>query len=207
MKKTTLIFLSAILLTGTFVACKKGDNDPFLSLRSRKDRLSGLWTVKEETVNEVITIPGSTTTNNVVYDGEMAISSSVTVASGVSTTTIDTSKYSVSLDIKKTGNYEKKIVNVNLLDIEVYSGTWMFLGKSKIDKLKKKEAILITTSKAVISDGAVSNSYVYADLNGKTIVIDQLKNKEMITIIVEDQANETGLSSSTKTTKTTYTQK
>ena len=207
MKKTTLIFLSAILLTGTFVACKKGDNDPFLSLRSRKDRLSGLWTVKEETVNEVITIPGSTTTNNVVYDGQMAISSSVTVASGVSTTTIDTSKYSVSLEIKKTGNYEKKIVNVNLLDIEVYSGTWMFLGKSKIDKLKKKEAILITTSKAVISDGAVSNSYVYADLNGKTIVIDQLKNKEMITIIVEDQANETGLSSSTKTTKTTYTQK
>ena len=207
MKKTTLIFLSAILLTGTFVACKKGDNDPFLSLRSRKDRLSGLWTVKEETVNEVITIPGSTTTNNVVYDGQMAISSSVTVASGVSTTTIDTSKYSVSLEIKKTGNYEKKIVNANLLDIEVYSGTWMFLGKSKIDKLKKKEAILITTSKAVISDGAVSNSYVYADLNGKTIVIDQLKNKEMITIIVEDQANETGLSSSTKTTKTTYTQK
>ena len=207
MKKTTLIFLSAILLTGTFVACKKGDNDPFLSLRSRKDRLSGLWTVKEETVNEVITIPGSTTTNNVVYDGQMAISSSVTVASGVSTTTIDTSKYSVSLDIKKTGNYEKKKVNANLLDIEVYSGTWMFLGKSKIDKLKKKEAILITTSKAVISDGAVSNSYVYADLNGKTIVIDQLKNKEMITIIVEDQANETGLSSSTKTTKTTYTQK
>ena len=111
MKKTTLIFLSAILLTGTFVACKKGDNDPFLSLRSRKDRLSGLWTVKEETVNEVITIPGSTTTNNVVYDGQMAISSSVTVASGVSTTTIDTSKYSVSLDIKKTGNYEKKKVN------------------------------------------------------------------------------------------------
>jgi len=207
MKKTTLIFLSAILLTGTFVACKKGDNDPFLSLRSRKDRLSGLWTVKEETVNEVITIPGSTTTNNVVYDGQMAISSSVTVASGVSTTTIDTSKYSVSLEIKKTGNYEKKIVNVNLLDIEVYSGTWMFLGKSKIDKLKKKEALLMTTSKAVISDGAVSNSYVYTDLNGKTIVIDQLKNKEMITIIVEDQANETGLSSSTKTTKTTYTQK
>ncbi len=207
MKKTTLIFLSAILLTGTFVACKKGDNDPFLSLRSRKDRLSGLWTVKEETVNEVITIPGSTTTNNVVYDGQMAISSSVTVASGVSTTTIDTSKYSVSLEIKKTGNYEKKIVNANLLDIEVYSGTWMFLGKSKIDKLKKKEALLMTTSKAVISDGAVSNSYVYTDLNGKTIVIDQLKNKEMITIIVEDQANETGLSSSTKTTKTTYTQK
>jgi hypothetical protein len=207
MKKTTLIFLSAILLTGTFVACKKGDNDPFLSLRSRKDRLSGLWTVKEETVNEVITIPGSTTTNNIVYDGEMAISSSVTVASGVSTTTIDTSKYSVSLEIKKTGNYEKKIVNANLLDIELYSGTWMFLGKSKIDKLKKKEAILITTSKAVISDGTVSNSYVYADLNGKTIVIDQLKNKEMITIVVEDQANETGLSSSTKTTKTTYTQK
>jgi hypothetical protein len=207
MKKTTLIFLSAILLTGTFVACKKGDNDPFLSLRSRKDRLSGLWTVKEETVTEVITIPGSTTTNNVVYDGEMAISSSVTVASGVTTTTIDTSKYSVSLDIKKTGNYEKKIVNKNLLDIEVYSGTWMFLGKSKIDKLKKKEAILMTTSKAVISDGAVSNSYVYTDLNGKTIVIDQLKNKEMITIVVEDQANETGLSSSTKTTKTTYTQK
>jgi hypothetical protein len=207
MKKTTLIFLSAILLTGTFVACKKGDNDPFLSLRSRKNRLSGLWTVKEETVNEVITTPGSTTTNNVVYDGEMAISSSVTVASGVTTTTVDTAKYSVSLDIKKTGNYEKKIVNKNLLDIEVYTGTWMFLGKSKIDKLKNKEAILMTTNKAVISDGAVSNSYVYTDLNGKTIVIDQLKNKEMITIVVEDQANETGLSSSTKTTKTTYTQK
>ena len=36
-------FIVFALLSVTILACKKGENDPFLSLSSRKARLAGEW--------------------------------------------------------------------------------------------------------------------------------------------------------------------
>lgn len=51
MKKLTQSVLAIIVVATSITACKKGDDDPTLSLRSRKGRFAGEWTVtqKEET--------------------------------------------------------------------------------------------------------------------------------------------------------------
>ena len=41
--------LLILALVAAFTSCKKGENDPFLSLKSRKGRLAGDWIVKSAT--------------------------------------------------------------------------------------------------------------------------------------------------------------
>lgn len=48
MKKLTFTLLAAVMLTGAFItpSCtKKGDDDPVISLRTRKDRFTNTWTL------------------------------------------------------------------------------------------------------------------------------------------------------------------
>ena len=204
MKNTVILLLSALVIAGSFSGCKKGENDPFLSLRSRKSRLEGNWVIVKEEVSET-NINGSTTEiMQSVYDGKMKVTTTTTTAGALSTTVIDTVKYTVNFDIKKDGNYKMIAANENKIDIVTTEGTWLFLGKSKLNDLKNKEAILLTTTKQVVSSNPVANSVNYENLNGLTIVIDALKNKEMMTIVEENSSNEDGLTSSKKLTKTTY---
>ena len=204
MKNTVILLLSALFIAGSFSGCKKGENDPFLSLRSRKSRLEGNWVIVKEEVSET-NINGSTTEiMQSVYDGKMKVTTTTTTAGALSTTVIDTVKYTVNFDIKKDGNYKMIAANENKIDIVTTEGTWLFLGKSKLNGLKNKEAILLTTTKQVVSSNPVANSVNYENLNGLTIVIDALKNKEMMTIVEENSSNEDGLTSSKKLTKTTY---
>jgi hypothetical protein len=204
MKNTVVLLLSALVIAGSFSGCKKGENDPFLSLRSRKSRLEGNWVIVKEEVSET-NINGSTTEiMQSVYDGKMKVTTTTTTVGALSTTVIDTVKYTVNFDIKKDGNYKIIAANENKIDIVTTEGTWLFLGKSKLNDLKNKEAILLTTTKQVVSSNPVANSVNYEGLNGLTIVIDALKNKEMMTIVEENSSNEDGLTSSKKLTKTTY---
>ena len=204
MKNTVILLLSALFIAGSFSGCKKGENDPFLSLRSRKSRLEGNWVIVKEEVSET-NINGSTTEiMQSVYDGKMKVTTTTTTAGALSTTVIDTVKYTVNFDIKKDGNYKMIAANENKIDIVTTEGTWLFLGKSKLNGLKNKEAILLTTTKQVVSSNPVANSVNYENLNGLTIVIDALKNKEMMTIVEENSSNEDGLTSSKKLAKTTY---
>lgn len=204
MKNTVVLLLSALVIAGSFSGCKKGENDPFLSLRSRKSRLEGNWVIVKEEVSET-NINGSTTEiMQSVYDGKMKITTTTTTVGALSTTVIDTVKFTVNFDIKKDGNYKITAANENKIDIVTTEGTWLFLGKSKLNDLKNKEAILLTTTKQVVSSNPVANSVNYENLNGLTIVIDALKNKEMMTIVEENSSNEDGLTSSKKLAKTTY---
>lgn len=204
MKNTVVLLLSALVIAVSFSGCKKGENDPLLSLRSRKSRLEGNWVIVKEEVSET-NISGSTTEAiQSVYDGEMKVTTTTTTVGALATTVIDTVKYTFNFDIKKDGNYKMIAANENKIDIVTTEGTWLFLGKSKLNDLKNKEAILLTTSKQVVSSNPVANSVNYENLNGLTIVIDELKNKEMMTIVEENSSNEDGLTSSKKLTKTTY---
>ncbi len=204
MKNTVVLLLSALVIASSFIGCKKGENDPLLSLRSRKSRLEGNWVIVKEEVSET-NINGSTTEiMQSVYDGEMKVTTTTTTVGTISTTVIDTVKYTFNFDIKKDGNYKITAANENKIDIVTTEGTWLFLGKSKLNDLKNKEAILLTTTKQVVSSNPVANSVNYENLNGLTIVIDALKNKEMMTIVEENSSNEDGLTSSKKLAKTTY---
>jgi hypothetical protein len=49
--KTILVLFLGLFFTLPFQSCKKGEDDPALSFRSRKARVVGEWTLKEFTVN------------------------------------------------------------------------------------------------------------------------------------------------------------
>lgn len=212
MKKFCLFTLVVIVVTGSFISCKKGEHDSFLSLRSRNARFEGNWSVVDEVISET-NIDGNVTEKiDSRYDGKTNIIVIANTDAGVTITGGDTIKYTTNLVVEKDGTYKLTIANDNKLDITITEGTWIFLGKSKINKLKNKEAVLLTVTKTIISDGSVTNTVDYTGLNGANsntkstvLVLDELKNKEMITIVEEDSRNETGLVSTKKTTTTRYT--
>ena len=66
MKKLLLLGAAAMVLVANLSSCKKGENDPFLSLKSRKARLCGEWTVtKSEGTSSYAT--GIALTSNSTY--------------------------------------------------------------------------------------------------------------------------------------------
>jgi hypothetical protein len=49
MKKSLILLATAMLAAASFTGCKKGEEDPGLSLRSRAGRFEGTWALVERT--------------------------------------------------------------------------------------------------------------------------------------------------------------
>ena len=111
-------------------ACKKGENDPFISLKTRKGRITGEWKLVEGTVIETETIDGETGVYQTTY------TSSTRVGDDGST-----DDYTENLIINRDGTYEEIIVQ-NGSTIKV-KGNWYFSGKNEEIDLKKKEAVVV----------------------------------------------------------------
>jgi hypothetical protein len=93
MKKTLVLGLSIILLAGGSSSCKKGENDPFMLLRSRKARVSGEWIVSSAEI-----ISNSTGWyESSSYDGKTETTTTITNGK----TTTETSTYSTTYTFKK----------------------------------------------------------------------------------------------------------
>lgn len=160
--RVSFAFIAIAGLTAV-TGCKKGENDPFLSLKSRKARISGEWKLSEGTVTESQTSGGTTNTDVTTYSG-------TTVSSGGSTST-----YSETLTIDKDGTFEVNIVEDGFSN--TIRGNWYFSGKSKDIDLKKKEAIIFSELQYISTGGTSTYTGLYAD---QILLIDQLKNKEII---------------------------
>jgi hypothetical protein len=164
-KKIYYIAFFAMVIVGmTGVAgCKKGENDPFLSLKSRKARISGEWKLTSGTLT-------SSSTNN-------GISNSSTTVFTETTSTSDgtTDLYTETMTIDKDGTYEVAIV----IDGFAYTvrGIWFFAGKIKDLDLKKKEAIVLSGQQYTESGYSATYNGLYG---GEVLIIDQLKSKEII---------------------------
>jgi hypothetical protein len=202
MKNIFAPLLSIFILTLCLSSCKKGENDPFLSLQTRKARLIGEWKVTNEVITASESYLDSNLNINSVYDGYEKMNIVVTETPSGNKTSKDSTYYSQSLSIKKDGSYIQKIINGSNLNIT--EGTWSFLGKSEINNLKKKEAIFLTTNKTTISNGNETNVHDYTNLNGVTMVIDQLKNKQLIIVVDNSFSNQNTNVSGKSITKTTY---
>ncbi len=190
MKKLLIIGIAATMIVANLTSCKKGDHDPFFSLKTRTARLTRKWTVSSsEDVSMHTNISNNDPSNIIVtktvtsFDGYNEKKTYEFTINGVATTDIPVIAYGIyteEFEFKTDGTFSK-IKNGN----EIMEGNWMFLGKNKDAKIKNKEALFLNYTKTTISDnsGSVTTS-TYTGLQGTSEVylIDELKSKEIILI-------------------------
>lgn len=159
------------LAAGTF-SCKKGENDPFLSLKTRDSRIAGTWVLKSAEANstEILTFDGTTETETTTqkFDGTV-----VTVVSPDGTGTYSMSQ---EITIEKDGSFMTKTVEDG--DISESTGSWWWLDDKKrktriafdddassfeIDRLTGKELVLKVDYTSKYTSGSAVSTYTYTE--------------------------------------------
>lgn len=214
--KQTIVITAIMLFTVStfFTACKKGDGDPVISLKSRKAKVEGEWKVtKYENKGDFkITWSGNTSTYtwNDTYDGTTWTSNSAWngTPSPPSTSTV-TFTYSFAKD----GTYKKHKENTptgssykNIYDEE---GTWNFLAG--VGETKNKERIALIVTKQIwtsTSPGSTPDTETYTGRTGlySTWQLTTLKSKEMIVYAEDSDTEGDGSYNRNETTDMTLTQ-
>jgi hypothetical protein len=187
MKKLTKAVLAILVVASSITACKKGEDDPGLSLKSRKGRLSQEWSVTEY-VSEATSVSTSngasiSTTTTVTKDTYTGTSASreetqTTTGGGISSTSTD--KYSGSVTsftytIDKEGTWTATrtvkwtsvtstsagSTTTDAIDVTetlIAEGNWYFLGKNKGTEDKNKENVVFSTTKENVKYDSRSTS-------------------------------------------------
>lgn len=160
----------AVLMLGTLAleSCKKGEGDPALSLRSRKARFAGEWTVSAGKGSS--TSGGSTT--SWVYDGT---TETTTYPSPLPQ---GTDKYTIAFTIEKDGTWTSVYTDTdaNPDPVLTQTGTWNFTGG--VGEAKNKSSVIMRT--LTMTQGSTSVTYTGDDGPVSMMDIYQLKNKEII---------------------------
>ncbi len=203
-----LLALAGILLS--INGCKKGDEDPFISLLSRKARLTGTWTAttghwvdydyyaKAFSIPAVPEIDTKGTVDSVVYDLKDSV---LTVY--YTDDEPDTYNYYYTMIFDKDGTckfetYSNKI-GTSTEKWSTQYGIWYFLDGNKELEVKDKERVVVqltkevskrvytidnttvTTIDSTMYDGSTAGSF-------QVIQLKELSNKEIK--IVYDQQTE-----------------
>ena len=145
------LFLFVIIAACCLPACKKGENDPFLSLRSRKARITGKWILTEKIYERL-----ADGDNEFIYPESQSLSfegdSATFTYSSPFISYTSTSSYSSTLTIDKDGTYLWAVKEGGASS--QVSDIWSFLDGTKnkvslvmrdlyvIDRLTNKELIL-----------------------------------------------------------------
>ena len=163
MKK--IVFKLAVLAIGVSAlqGCKKGEEDPFMSLRSRKARLTGEWKMTDFKASYY---EDGTMYDQYTYDGTYMTS-----------TDGDLYTFSQEFTFEKDGTYEQ--VSVMEGETSTTEGNWVFMGKSKEADIKKKEYVLLDET-TLTGDGYVTTYSNFSDGNAVAYHIKKLSNKEII---------------------------
>lgn len=201
--KRHVIIVSFLLagFTAGMIGCKKGENDPFISLKTRKGRLVGEWKLEEGENTKVSSVTGLGATTTVTkYNG----SNKTVTVNGVSS---PPTTYSESITIEKDGTFEIETIEDDdgdgKTETETNEGLWQFVGKNKEGELKNKEAVVFTITKSI--SGGVTYSYEGLNAFSMVWVLDKLSSKELV---VKADAESTGpTSTSTTTGSVTYEKK
>lgn len=170
MKKTMLAFLAVGLLAAT-PSCKKGENDSFLSLKSRKARISGDWVISGYDYTRTYTqADGDTGSNTGVMSGDVitytnTFTSGGTTTTSTSTNTVNEATYSFTKEGDFTAVWNSTSVSTSTnsgfttTNTTVYTSTktgdWSFIGKQK-KTYKNKERLVLNTLNEVSSNQTTS---------------------------------------------------
>jgi hypothetical protein len=131
----------ALLLTATLLLaeCKKGENDPALSLRTRKARLAGDWRLKEGRASITYYTTSSVFNESYMFDGSQLKLN--TDEPGVPVTYV--APYVLGLTINKDGSFScSELLGNKSLNGE---GSWNF--NSGVGERKSKEYVIFTINK------------------------------------------------------------
>lgn len=157
------VFLAGLIFQG----CKKGDEDPFLSLKSRKARLEGDW--KLSTGTATYSQPSTLTNTTTTYTNGTFSTTGTVFGFNVS----DNGTYTLQIKINKDGTYESSTNDDG--DITSEMGRWTFAGGTG-DYKNKEQVVMSPTSKTDkngVTTTYINTGYEYTyDLIG-------LKSKEM----------------------------
>ena len=198
MKKIVFFCLGLVILDLT--SCKKGENDPGISLRSRKARLTGEWVLKslENTEKGTELKCGFLGCDRVPYTETISVTNGTLSSSKNNETSKATSSIEQKYTFEKDGTYKYYVKVTRLTDEDGISvsqgyeetnseGTWAFINKNKDGEYKNKERIsLIETSTSTTeNDGRVSTTTEGDTYGGELsadqfIFLDKLSNKELI---------------------------
>jgi hypothetical protein len=168
MKKTILFFAGIIFSSILFEGClKKGDNDPAISLRSRKARVAGDWKLSSGSISFMEMATGSNYT--ATFNGSSATISGTIFGFPVN----DTYPYTMQLKMQKDGTYES-IINDDG-DITTEKGNWNFSGGN--GDYKKKEQVVLKPTTITDNNGTTTISGTEYD---QTYDLDELRHNEMV---------------------------
>jgi hypothetical protein len=186
MKTKTILLLLAITSGILFDACKKGENDPFISFKSRSSRLKGDWKL----ISGTITTKTGTNTLTETYDGATMI----TTFNGSQT---GNKVYTDNISFDKKGTYIRSGITDTVSFNE--EGYWAWINKNETAGLKNKEALGMSSTIYTDSNGSVNSDAGF--FVAGIWMLDELSSKKMVVIV--DGSSTTGNLTTTK--KGTYT--
>ncbi|PBQ32188.1 hypothetical protein CNR22_10530 [Sphingobacteriaceae bacterium] len=202
MKILNFAFIT-LLLCQLFTNCKKGEDDPLLSLRTRKARVVGEWKIKSGTENYNTSSTGNNASAN-------SISTSYTDARYSSTTTYSdsagnafsdnyTGSVSYTMEFKKNGEFFSEMITDNQSRI-TQKGTWNFTAG--IGTHKNKEQIVIHLDSYVSQylnpiggGGYVGGGYSTFSKGSSTdltYTIKELRNKKIVLTSEKNTSDNSG---------------
>lgn len=166
------LIVAALLAPLLFSTCKKGEDDPFLPLSTRKARVVGDWHISSGSANITYTPKkGSPYSNRyVLKPGDLTMTE--TYSGG--TPTIYVGTYALNVSLKKDGTM---VLTENLGNSLVEAtGTWDF--GSGVGKEKNKSTLVLRIND--LSTGTVYSS-LFSGLSTICIYhIRELRNKKMV---------------------------
>ena len=191
MKKLNLL-LAVVIIVASLSGCKKGPDDPTLSLLSRKARLTGDWTLK--------TADYSVTYDNGVYTYNYSSDDNIMTKKydGEWTNWTDTYVYSKKIMINKDGTFKiTETITDNGTETTITEGYWFFAPKNKDLDVKNKERVVFEVSKITNIDDDGDKTYTnYSGTNNDnlfTIDLSELRNKEITFDLDYVKTDEDGL--------------
>jgi len=184
--KILCLLMLAILAFPMLDSCKKGDGDPFISLRSRAGRLKGEWNLTSGTETGTY----GSTSYTATYNGTTA-----TVTYGNQTSSY---AHTEKAEYLKDNTFKSTILDDT--DLTTCEGFWAFMDG--YDQVANKECLVLRL-KSQTSGGTIQ-TWTGDDMPVIIYRINRLSNSEAI---MEANGTTVGSSTNTSTLTKTYAKK
>lgn len=196
MKKLSVITVTTLAVALlTLQSCKRGENDPTISFKSRTERLVGDWNLVAKQGTEVTNIVVGNTDSLVSQSAVYALSGgtgkeTVTTTVNTNASTVKTYLYTFAIQFKKEGDYTYNAVffrptgsNNSITQSYTGSGNWNW-----VDKGKDKVALRLNNEGSISGlDTLNANTSLPYSISNE-YYLDRLSSKDM-TWLLNAQAN------------------